>query len=155
MIGNDLVDLQQAATDSNWMRKGFLHKLFNAQEQQYIMLASRPREMVWLLWSMKEAAYKIDNKRSGIREFAPIKLACKLVTIANSHTEGQVNMDDRMYFTRSTILAADHIHTIAAVNYESLGSIKSVITPSACVNQHQQSSAACQSHHGRYLALIF
>lgn len=155
MIGNDLVDLQQAVRDSNWMRKGFLNKLFNANEQQYIMLASRPQEMVWLLWSMKEAAYKIDNKQSGIREFAPLKLACKLVRIREGHTEGQVTTSDRVYFTRTTIKASDHIHTIAAALYESLGSITSVLTSTSLADHHKQSSAACRSHHGRYLALIF
>ncbi|WP_332368793.1 hypothetical protein [Spirosoma telluris] len=28
MIGNDIVDLTQAKQESNWQRKGFLHKLF-------------------------------------------------------------------------------------------------------------------------------
>ncbi len=155
MIGNDLVDLRQAARESNWMRKGFLSKLFNAREQQYIILAAKTHEMIWLLWSMKEAAYKIDNKRSGLREFAPLKLACKLTMLGVGSSEGQVTTGDHVYFTRSDIQSDDHVHTLAACSYEALQSITSIVSSPSLADKHQKTSAACRSHHGRYLALIF
>lgn len=71
MIGNDLVDLQQAAKDSDWTRKGYLDKLFTASEQFLISTAKSQNQMVWLLWSMKEAAYKVHTRDSGVRSFAP------------------------------------------------------------------------------------
>ena len=33
MIGNDIVDLKQAAKDSNWQRPRFLDKVFTKHEQ--------------------------------------------------------------------------------------------------------------------------
>ena len=71
MIGNDIIDLSLAKTQSNWQRKGFLEKLFSNDEQQLILEASNSFEMVWRLWSMKEAAYKIYTQHNEIRFFAP------------------------------------------------------------------------------------
>ena len=78
MIGNDVIDLSLAKTQSNWQRKGFLEKLFSNDEQQLILEASNSFEMVWRLWSMKEAAYKIYTQHHEIRFFAPKKFECKL-----------------------------------------------------------------------------
>ena len=33
MIGNDIVDLDLARTQSNWQRKGFLDKIFTKKEK--------------------------------------------------------------------------------------------------------------------------
>ena len=77
MIGNDVIDLSLAKTQSNWQRKGFLEKLFSNDEQQLILEASNSFEMVWRLWSMKEAAYKIYTQHHEIRFFAPKKFECK------------------------------------------------------------------------------
>ena len=59
MIGNDIVDLKLASIQSNWQRKGFLNKVFTKKEQTLILNASNSFEMVWLLWSIKESAYKV------------------------------------------------------------------------------------------------
>ena len=80
MIGNDLVDLKLANIQSNWQRKGFLDKLFTPKEQEYILNADNPFETVWLLWSMKESAYKAYLQIYGCRFFAPKKLACSLLS---------------------------------------------------------------------------
>ena len=37
----------------------YLDKLFTKEEQEYIITATNPSIMVWALWSMKEAAYKL------------------------------------------------------------------------------------------------
>ena len=36
-IGNDIVDLNLAKTESNWQRKGFLEKQFTQKEQEEIL----------------------------------------------------------------------------------------------------------------------
>ena len=66
MVGNDIVDLKHAALESNWQRKGFLNKVFTSSEKQYIQDAENPFQMVWLIWSMKESAYKIIYKSINI-----------------------------------------------------------------------------------------
>lgn len=57
-VGNDIVDLNLAKTQSNWQRNGFLEKQFTQKEQQEIYNSKNPFLQVWQFWSMKEAAYK-------------------------------------------------------------------------------------------------
>ena len=108
MTGNDVVDIATAAKESNWRRKGFLEKIFTTKEQQYIMEAPLPDEMVWELWSMKESAYKIHLRQSGKRFFAPQKFSCTLVT----QTIGRVDINNSSYQTTS-IVNKDYIYSIA------------------------------------------
>jgi phosphopantetheinyl transferase (holo-ACP synthase) len=99
MIGNDLVDLKLAAKQSNWQRKGFLDKLFTPKEQGYILNSNNPFETVWLLWSMKESAYKAYLQTHNERFFAPKKLACNLI----SKYKGTVLINNKLFFTESEI----------------------------------------------------
>ena len=61
MIGNDIVDLKRIT--ANWKRPRFLDKTFTLGEQVYIQNSKNKHQMVWLLWSMKEAAYKAYVKQ--------------------------------------------------------------------------------------------
>ncbi|MEO7976861.1 4'-phosphopantetheinyl transferase superfamily protein [Flavobacterium sp.] len=113
MIGNDVVDLWQTRHESNWQRKGFLEKLFTNQEQLLINHHSDPEIMVWLLWSMKEAVYKIYNRETKIRAYIPKNLVCSNISFLNNNSiHGQVNCNENRYYTKS-YLDNDYIHTIA------------------------------------------
>ena len=114
MIGNDIVDLNLAKTQSNWQRKGFGDKIFTEKEQQFIKNASDAFTMVWLLWSMKESAYKIYSRQNNIRFFAPKKFECDI----NSRKR-TVNINNNTYFTKSTI-SNTSIYTIATLNANDL-----------------------------------
>jgi phosphopantetheinyl transferase (holo-ACP synthase) len=59
MIGNDIVDLKLASSSPNCRRKRFIDKVFSVEEQKIISHSSDPFLTIWLLWSMKESAYKI------------------------------------------------------------------------------------------------
>jgi len=85
-IGNDIVDLKVAATESNWQRKGFLNKIFTAKEQEYIHNSDNKFNTVWRLWSMKESAYKLYIQQNAERFFNPKKLECTIF----SKNDGQV-----------------------------------------------------------------
>ncbi len=108
MIGNDIVDLKMAAFESNWKRPRFLDKVFSNEEQWLILNSENQSQMVWLLWSMKEAAYKIYVQQYGERIFNPKKLRCELV----SKSEGLVNFNGNQYVTKSEI-DDDFINTLA------------------------------------------
>jgi phosphopantetheinyl transferase (holo-ACP synthase) len=108
MIGNDLVDLKLASTQSNWQRKGFLDKLFTPKEQGYILNSNNPFETVWLLWSMKESAYKAYLQTHGDRFFSPKKLACSLI----SNNKGTVLINNSLFFSESEI-NEEFIYTVA------------------------------------------
>ena len=153
MIGNDIVDLTQAAQDSNWKRQGYLDKLFTTEEQFLISSNIQPDSMVWLLWTMKESAYKINSRQNKLREFAPVKLICNNLIIHDNMATGNVTYNDQLYFTRSTI-EENYIHTIAARTLEELNSIRINIMET---NDHQIriNNPSSVSHHGNYLALVY
>jgi len=90
MIGNDVIDLHLAGRESNWQRKGYLSKIFTATEQELIRQASMPSDMVWLLWSCKEAAYKIVNRLTNVRIYNPAKFNCSLSADGGNTVKGKV-----------------------------------------------------------------
>ncbi len=110
MIGNDIVDLAQAKRESNWRRRGFLDKLFTQHEQQLIHAASNPDQMVWLLWSMKESAYKLAVQRTGLRVFSPKKIACSVNETMTNTVEGLV-----IYYGEYKTISLITSHYIASV----------------------------------------
>ncbi|MBO9584317.1 MAG: 4-phosphopantetheinyl transferase family protein [Flavobacterium sp.] len=122
MIGNDIIDLAQSRKESNWQRKGFVEKLFTAHEQLLIKEYPEPETMVWLLWSMKEAAYKIYNRQTKIREFSPKKLSCSLDSIDCNFAFGKVICNENKYYTKS-IFSLESIHTIAVDNFENINKV--------------------------------
>ena len=106
MIGNDIVDLKHSA--SNWKRPRFLNKVFTQKEHQYICDSENKHLTLWLLWSMKEAAYKVHVQQFGERFFNPKRLVCELRSTYN----GLVVIDKHTYFTRS-IITEDYVYTTA------------------------------------------
>lgn len=122
MIGNDVVDILQSRQESNWQRKGFIEKLFTVEEQLLIKQDSEPEILIWLFWSMKEAAYKIYNRQTKRREYIPKKLMCKIVSKNNDYISGQVTCGENIYYTKTTILN-DAIHTIAVSSFNDLNNV--------------------------------
>lgn len=153
MIGNDVVDLGLAKVQSNWRRKGYLDKIFTPAEQTLIETADSPDKMVWVLWSMKEAAYKIHNRKTGIRNFAPTALACNLISLDGE--KGAVTVDHQTYFTKSEF-SLTYVHTIASGSVNKLLdiAIKIYSQPNHPAD-YKNLAADCVSHHGRYLALVY
>lgn len=135
MTGNDIVDIQVAAAESNWRRKGFLEKICTPQEQLYINNAATPDSMVWRLWTMKESAYKIYTRQYGGRFFAPQKFSCTIL----SDARGVVTINSVSYQT-ITITAKDLIYTIAIIKgTESSELINSCFTlPETDLSNQQQ-----------------
>lgn len=163
MIGNDVIDIKQSRKESNWQRKGFIAKLFTANEQLLIATATDPEIMVWLLWSMKEAAYKIYNRQTKIRQYIPKKLECTVDSEKKNCITGQVVCYQNLYYTKTT-LSQDSIHTIAVICAEDLKDAieipnKNIIKDangipyleSASKNTFQDVSI---SHHGQFEKVV-
>jgi len=154
VIGNDVVDLDLARHQSNWRRKGYLDKIYTSEEQLLIAAAAHPDQMLWLLWSMKESAYKIHNRKTGIRNFAPTALACKLISL-DGEIKGAVTVDHQTYFTKSEF-SLTYVHTIASASVNKLLDIAIKIYSQPNHPEDYKSLAAdCVSHHGKYLALVY
>ena len=153
MIGNDIVDLLQASKDSDWNRKGYLNKIFTEEEQFLIASEMHSSLVVWLLWSMKEAAYKINSRVSKLRTFAPVKLRCNNLIILDGQATGQVCHEDDKYFTTS-IFNEDYVHTIAACTEDDL-LLVDVKIGEHVNDDYRNTNPASVSHHGRFLALAY
>lgn len=111
MIGNDIVDLDLAAQESDIHRKGFRDKLFLPHERDMIENAVH----LWLLWSCKEAVYKIIHRNTHERKFAPQQFAVAISHHTNTTAAGIVTYQQQSYYFNSSIIGAG-IHTVAAVS---------------------------------------
>jgi len=172
MIGNDIIDLDTARMESNWRRKGYLQKIFTESEQLLISGSVDPEIMVWCLWSMKEAAYKIYNRQTGIRSYMPLKLNCYDLEITDHGRRGKVSCEGAIYFTETTITKR-YIHSSAVVyrnffkqlilniydNNEEVGAQNPICRdeyglPFTTDKKTLQRLPASISHHGRFFSHI-
>ncbi len=184
MIGNDIVDLMKVKKEINWQRKGFMNKIFSHQEQQFILSQKDQEIMVWILWSVKEAVYKINYRENGKREFAPTKILCSNIQTSEKRLTIEVSYHLSNYYAQ-TFLFENYIHSIAT---SSLSFIDKVITkvildypsdypiylqendllPKYCVilktktgipylfnNQNHKSLPISISHHGNLLGIAY
>lgn len=108
MIGNDIVDITLAGTQSNWRRAGFLEKLFSKSEIDLVKRDKNPTAMVWRLWSMKESAYKANYRLDKIRKFNPKQMECRLI----EDQLGEVKIGAVLYKIR-TEMNQFYVHSIA------------------------------------------
>jgi phosphopantetheinyl transferase (holo-ACP synthase) len=174
MIGNDIIDLLQAKAESNWKRKGWLNKIFTEQEQEFIALATEKELMVWLMWSMKEAAYKIHHREFKKIFYAPQRFACNDINIKDNLAIGCVHFDQNVYHTSSHISSA-FIHTIATAQNNLVNIIVYIQDKTKASGKdlpdydlfkdkhgipyskdHHNGSVknASKSHHGRFEAIV-
>lgn len=154
MIGNDVVDLALAKVESNWQRKGYLDKLFTTKEQKLIFSSENPTIMVWILWSRKEAVYKIIRQENGLRGFYPLR-------IENSdYKSGIVCFDKMIYYTKS-IQQGEMLHSIALKNLQ----FNKISELNTSVENHKKDEIPfiisngknhfiSKSHHGRFEKMI-
>lgn len=154
MIGNDLVDLNAAARESHWQRKGYLEKLYHPEEQRAILAAERPDEYIWTLWSMKEAAYKIHSRRTGERKFAPARLLASELEVTKNWISATILTEQSLYFTK-TVIRKNYLYSIAAENTELLQRIYTQLYYRPSMFDYRNYQPECVTHHGNYLALAF
>ena len=109
MIGNDIVDLKRIY--AKWQRPGFLDKVFTSQEQDLIYNSRDNHEMVWRLWSMKEATYKVYAKIVQRRYFNPKHLKCQI----SDEIKGLVKIDNVTCYTFSSI-TENYVHSTASLD---------------------------------------
>lgn len=163
MLGNDIVDLALAQQASNWKRKGFLDKIFTTREQLLISNAENPAIMVWNLWSRKEAAYKIYNRKTQMRGYFPLQLECFDLYSIDGVLFGKVAIKSFVYFTKTEI-NTEFISTIAVENpcdfqkIKTLENRKNIQKNNGIPNYFDQNNSVSKpvsiSHHGRFEQII-
>ncbi|APG59556.1 4'-phosphopantetheinyl transferase family protein [Christiangramia salexigens] len=110
MIGNDIIDLKLATKIPKATNKRFLNKIFSETEEKEILQSSNPELQLWQFWSMKEACYKLHQRKFNLsRKVNPKSFVCESITGSDFN---QVIIDDHIYhsFTKT---ANESIHTIA------------------------------------------
>jgi len=156
MIGNDVVDLVLARKESNWKRKGFLNKLFTTFEQNLIQEARNQEEMVWMLWSIKESAYKAYQRINYNEGFYPTKI--KIIAI-NSKNESVIQLFDTILYGQTQI-NKDIIKTIVVLNKLNfnklvyLNSIEYIKDSNGLPISLNYKKLISVSHHGRFQEII-
>lgn len=163
MIGNDIIDLALAARQSNWQRPGFLAKIFTDFEQQLITGAQKPELMVWMLWSRKEAAYKIFNRQTQLRLYNPLDFECSAMVFSQGFYYGTVVCKNTVYHTKTEVTSA-FVHTIATTNPDDFGKVYPLdddvsITRKNNIPYFNSITDATQkpvsiSHHGQFRRII-
>jgi len=98
MVGSDIVDLAEAKQMSNWERPRFLEKLFTKDEQQLIHNSENSFLIIWRLWSMKEAAYKLYTQLNPSRFFNPKAFECSIENL-----NGKIRFKDFCCFVNTEI----------------------------------------------------
>lgn len=78
MIGIDIIDIAETKKTTNWERPRFLDKLFTLKEQKLIQSSKDSFIMVWRLWSMKEAAYKLYTQIHPEHFYNPKHFECDI-----------------------------------------------------------------------------
>jgi phosphopantetheinyl transferase (holo-ACP synthase) len=173
MLGNDIIDLRQARAESNWQRKGWVNKIFTEQEQECIAASAEKELMVWLMWSMKEAAYKIYHREFKEMFYAPHQFSCFDISMKHNVAKGCIRFKHNTYNTSSNISAA-FIHTVALIQ-NNFGDINVYIegepNPNPArripyklfkdghgipyiIDSTGQIKHASKSHHGRFEAIV-
>lgn len=163
MIGNDIIDLDLANQEHNWKRTGFLDKVFTLQEQDIILNYTVPESMVWILWSMKEAAFKIFNRQKGSRAYIPLMIECSNLELKDKILFGKVNFEESTFLTK-TYVSEDCIDTVAVQKPEDFGLIKILDNyqwfnkvnglPDFFDKETNEFRPVSISHHGRFTKII-
>ncbi len=163
MIGNDVIDIRQSRVESNWQRKGLREKLFTLDEQQLIATSTNSEITLWLLWSMKEAAYKIYHRQTNIRQFMPIKLVCSLNSQNREMVSGTVYCEGDVYYTQ-TLLCDEYIHSVAVTSLHDFNRVSEIENqgilkdkygiPYRIMPNQIDRQAVSISHHGRYEKVV-
>lgn len=108
MVGNDIVDLNIALTNSKWSSPRFINKIFTASEKIDIEKSKNKFQTIWRLWSMKESAYKIYVQQSNKTFIDPKKIDTQIF----SNSKGLAIIQNQKYFTITTITTS-YIYTEA------------------------------------------
>ena len=157
MIGNDVVDLKLAKIDSNWKRNGYLNKIFTDVEQNFILKSYDADKTVWILWTRKEAVYKILIQQGYKKGFYPKKIEC----LDEQISAGKVQFNSIIYFTNTTI-SNNCVHSVAVVNEMDLQKIRCLFWDENCFiidgipfyKTKDIFQNISKSHHGRYQKLV-
>lgn len=116
LLGNDIVDLQEARKTSNWQRPRYLEKIFTPKEQAWIQQANQADRWVWMLWSAKESAYKLSRQLGAERAYAPKRLEIRDWTQEDATNYRLQVLTEQAELTVHTTLSHTFVHSVALID---------------------------------------
>ena len=118
MIGNDIVDLSISPIAKGLRLRRFLLKLFTAREIELIDKSKDTARTIWTLWSIKESVYKIIVRKEKKIRYAPKSVECETLTTVDDHSHRSIVSYAGLYFSSSSMMTGECIHTIAIAHEE-------------------------------------
>jgi phosphopantetheinyl transferase (holo-ACP synthase) len=108
MIGNDVVDIADSDTDAGRLHPRFDGRVFQPSERGLIATSPQPGRTRWLLWALKESAYKAARKEEPTTVFSPVRFVATLQDEASAF----VCAGDRR-FQASISCGPGYVHAVA------------------------------------------
>ena len=119
MIGNDIIDLK-LASERDPLRPRFMDKVFTEGEKEIIFKNEKPVKQAWLLWAMKESAYKAHQRRFSLpRNFNPLSQECSILSQTLTTASGEVYYGTENYKVTAEINKS-YLHCSATALPENL-----------------------------------
>ncbi|HET6254194.1 MAG TPA: 4'-phosphopantetheinyl transferase superfamily protein [Puia sp.] len=100
--GNDIVAL--AVTDpARTSRYRFYSRIVSRSELEGLGSALPFPTFIWLLWSVKESAYKYISRSNPRLVFAPLKIPVSSLELREDYYEGMIQLEHIVLYSRSYV----------------------------------------------------
>jgi len=142
VIGNDIIDLKINLKEDKASKLRYLKKICTDTEIEAICASNNPNLLLWRIWSMKESAYKIVAKKTGVRLFMPKRLE----TFIENEYLGKVFSEWGIFYTCSLVdeeggkIVTDASEDRNVVTYSAVESIDSEMYASVEVRKLLQNT---------------
>ncbi len=123
MLGNDVVDLQNADSRPESFRPRFDARVFSEEERRVISRDANPLALRWAHWAAKEAAFKLAKQADPDFVFSPSRLRVEFEPIRASYGQqiqrfGMVTRLDSISIAPESIEvrsfeSAERVHVVA------------------------------------------
>ena len=109
-VGNDVVDLQDAANAGKSRDTRLLKKILTDVEIEFVKNAEQPDKALWSLWACKETAYKVIKKYCSDIAFIPRRWQTVFHNAPSDCVEGKVIISGQSTVHIRLFTNADYVH---------------------------------------------
>lgn len=97
MLGNDIVDLSDPETSCGGQHSRFDERVFSVRERAALGRSSDPKRARWVLWAVKESAFKGVSRVEPETVFSPARFAVDFGSqLQGSQLQGSQRLDSQL-----------------------------------------------------------